>query len=313
MQFAKHQSFHIREGWLRKGMRAILKNPRIFLEENASDELGIGKNMVSSLRYWMQATSLTKEEYQMVDGVKRICQVLTPFGETIYRFDPYFEEEVTLFAVHASLARNMDMATAWYWLFNLSPQREFDRTSFLTSLGDYIALHQEKEVAEKSLEKDFSCILRTYLPAEEDDETHIQRSPESLLECPLSTLGLITKIDKNKFRLSPPDIERFDPILILYVLLSQQQQRRPEQVTVNLYDALTEPGNVGRVFNLDAVLLSELLMRLSSEYDEEFLRLERTAGLDSIVFRNTLTPLSALTIYYERRGNYEWFEDDFEK
>ena len=313
MQFAKHQSFQIREGWLRKGMRAILKNPRIFLEENASDELGIGKNMVNSLRYWMQATGIAKEEYRMPNGVRRRYQLLTPFGEIISKFDPYFEEEVTLFAVHASLVRNKEMATAWYWLFNCCPQREFDKASFLTSLGNYIALHQEKEVALSSLEKDFNCILRTYLPAEEDNETYVQHSPESLLECPLSSLGLITQIDKDKFRLSPPNIEQFDPILILYVLLSQQQQERPGQVTVNLYDALTQEVNVGRIFNLDAVLLSELLMRLSSEYDEEFLRFERTAGLDSIVFRNSLEPLSALTIYYERRGHYEWFELETEK
>jgi len=313
MQFAKHQNFHIREGWLSKGMRAVQKNSRIFLGENASDELGIGKNMVSSLRYWMQATGITKEEYRISNGVRRSCQVLTSFGKIISKFDPYFEEDVTLFAVHASLVRNMDMATAWYCLFNCCPQREFDKALFLTSLENYTALHQEKEVALSSLEKDFNCILRTYLPAEENNETHVQRSPESLLECPLSTLGLITRIDKDKYRLSPSNIEQFDPILILYVLLSQQQQKRPGQVTVNLYDALTEPGNVGRIFNLDAVLLSELLMRLSSEYEEGFLRLERTAGLDSIVFRNSLEPLSALTIYYERRGHYEWFDFETQK
>lgn len=303
MQFAKHQSFHIREGWLRKGMRAILRNPGIFLEKNASDELGIGKNMVSSLRYWMQATGIAKEEYQMLNGVRRCCQQLTPFGEIISKFDPYFEEEVTLFTVHASLVGNSEMATACYWLFNCCPQREFDKVSFLTSLEDYTARHQEKEVAFSSLEKDFSCILRTYLPAEEDNETHVRRSPKSLTDCPLSTLGLITKIDKDKYLLNPPDMEQLDPILILYVLLSQQKQRRPEQLTVNLYDALTEPGNVGRIFNLNAVLLSELLMRLSSEYDKEFLRLERTAGLDSLVFHTLIHPHDALIAYYNRRGN----------
>jgi len=263
MQFAKHQNFHIREGWLRKGMRAILKNPRIFLEENAPDELGIGKNMVSSLRYWMQSTGIAKEEYQMFNGVRQTCQLLTPFGEILNKFDPYFEDEVTLFAVHASLVRNMEMATAWYWLFNLSPQREFDKPSFLTSLENYIALSQEKEIALSSLEKDFNCILRTYLPEEEDDETHVQHSPESLLECPLSTLGLITKIDKDKYRLSPPNIEQFDPILILYVLLSQQQQRRLKQVTVNLYEALYLLALLSKKeTNMDAVrIVSERFFR----------------------------------------------------
>ena len=63
MPFAKHETFHIREGWLFKGMDAICRDPTIFLAKDASERLGLGKNMVRALRFWMTSTGLA-EEYQ---------------------------------------------------------------------------------------------------------------------------------------------------------------------------------------------------------------------------------------------------------
>jgi|RhiMetdeSRZDD1v2_1073273.scaffolds.fasta_scaffold3827553_2 hypothetical protein len=48
MHFAAHESFHIRDGWLRKGLLNIERNPYLFSEEHAGDDLGVGRNMVSS-------------------------------------------------------------------------------------------------------------------------------------------------------------------------------------------------------------------------------------------------------------------------
>ena len=57
MSFAKHEAFYIREGWLFKGMAAIKQAegdgqlPTIFLDTDAPERLGIGRNMVRSLRF----------------------------------------------------------------------------------------------------------------------------------------------------------------------------------------------------------------------------------------------------------------------
>lgn len=62
-KFSGHETFFIRKGWLAKGLRAVIEKDDIFVDRanNPMDELGIGSNMVKSLRFWLQAVGLTQE------------------------------------------------------------------------------------------------------------------------------------------------------------------------------------------------------------------------------------------------------------
>ena len=53
MKFRAHETFFIRKGWLSKGMKHVQNRPDVFVskKENPMDVLGIGSNMVKSLRY----------------------------------------------------------------------------------------------------------------------------------------------------------------------------------------------------------------------------------------------------------------------
>lgn len=90
------------------------------------DVLGIGANMVKSLRYWLQATGLTVEP----NSGKR-TQSLTTIGEIIYNNDPYFEETGSLWLVHYGLATNFEDATSWYLFFNEFQMQEFSEDDFI--------------------------------------------------------------------------------------------------------------------------------------------------------------------------------------
>src|SRR3954447_8103091 len=59
--FARHETFHLRFGWLRKGFIAALNDPEAFSKPNATVELGVGKNMVNAIRYWCQAYKVIVE------------------------------------------------------------------------------------------------------------------------------------------------------------------------------------------------------------------------------------------------------------
>ena len=73
-----HESFYIREGWLRKGLTAVEEDGTIFSNAiNAIDTLGVGSNMMKSIKYWLRVTGLTEEE--RAEGGKRV-QVPTDFG-----------------------------------------------------------------------------------------------------------------------------------------------------------------------------------------------------------------------------------------
>src|SRR5712691_5041349 len=99
MYFAKHESFYIRDGWLYKGLRATIDDPMIFVSSDAPERLGLGKNMVRALRYWMQATGLTEEFWEN----RARAQHLTSLGQVILDNDPYLELEGSLWLIHHQL------------------------------------------------------------------------------------------------------------------------------------------------------------------------------------------------------------------
>ena len=53
--FARHETFHPRHGWVKKGFDEACKDPNVFLRDDAPVVLGVGKNMVRSIRYWCSA------------------------------------------------------------------------------------------------------------------------------------------------------------------------------------------------------------------------------------------------------------------
>ena len=111
--FYKHQTFHIRDVWLHKGIKILNKDPRsLSASSNSHHELGIGKNMLDALRYWMQATGLAEPSKEIRKGP--VPLITTELANLIFDNDPYFEDSVSLWLIHIKLASNKSLATMWY-------------------------------------------------------------------------------------------------------------------------------------------------------------------------------------------------------
>ena len=50
--FSGHETFPFRYPWLKKGFDAVGEDPHVFLRDDAITTLGVGKNMVRSIRHW---------------------------------------------------------------------------------------------------------------------------------------------------------------------------------------------------------------------------------------------------------------------
>lgn len=137
MKFRGHETFFIRKGWLYKGMSNIVREPGVFqgVAGNPMDVLGIGANMVKSLRYWLTTTQLTSEPKT---GKKN--QFLTELGKIIYENDAYMEEIGSIWLVHYMLAINMDDATSWYIFFNEFNKTEFTVEDFHSAVVKYVRM-----------------------------------------------------------------------------------------------------------------------------------------------------------------------------
>ena len=287
MKFRAHETFFIRKGWLSKGMKHVLRKPNVFVdkEENPMDVLGIGSNMVKSLRYWLQAVGLTQEP-----RTGRRDQTLTPFGNTIYAHDRFVEEMGTLHLLHYKLATNKEDATAWYFFFNKFIATEFTREDFINSLQSYILMSGESiSVASRSLSEDFACIINTYVPRYKTNPSKV--SPENNIDCPLGEIGLIDILAKKTFKKSIPSANTFDPWIVLAIISDRANGRNQ----IGLNELLTAEGNIGRIFNLDSITMIEVLRRVEKL---GALKIIRTAGLDVVHLLKDYTFLDCVENYY---------------
>ena len=292
MAFARHQTFHFREGWLTKGLRKILQQPNVFMAKDGMEQLGIGSNMVKALRYWLVATNLT---FETTGGKKE--QHLTPVGSVIYNHDKYLEEEFTLWLIHYQLATNREMATAWYWFFNVFKYKEFDEDLFLNELEFWINEQENdaREVSRGSLKRDFDCIINTYCVHKANSS-----NPEDNLMCPLQELGLIEQVDtkRKRYRFTRRNVEYLAKELYLYAILNFMAHNGLER-DIDLDVLLSAERSIGRTFVLG---ISELIQILEMLQVSGFLRLNKTAGLNQVTITTVKDPISVIEEYYHQIG-----------
>lgn len=290
MKFRAHDTFFIRKGWLSKGMERVVGKPDLFVdkEENPMDILGIGANMVKALRYWLQAVGLTSEP---VSG--RRIQALTDFGQRVYAHDRYIEELGTLYLLQYQLAKQKEEATAWYFFFNIFNMSEFTKEEFVQEMQNYILMSDEDgTVALRSLNDDFACIINTYLPRYKTSPDKI--SPENNIDCPFGELGIVDIANKKRktFKKSIPAAKTFNPWVVLSVIEDQADGR--EEIGLN--ELLTSPCNIGKIFNLDAITMLDILHDIENI---GMLKIIRTAGLDVIHLSKRMTFIECVDHYYE--------------
>ena len=289
MKFRAHETFFIRKGWLNKGMKYVNIKPDVFIdkEENPMDVLGIGSNMVKSLRYWLQAVGLTQEPTH-----GRREQTFTDLGRSVFNNDRYIEELGTLYLLHYKLVSNKTEATAWYYFFNEFAMAEFTKDDFVAAIQNYVLMSvEESSVALRSLNDDFSCIINTYLPRYKSNPSKI--SPENNIDCPFGELGLVDVLNKEKkiYKKSIPAPDSFDPWVVLAVIVDQAAGR----TEIGLNELLTAHCNIGRVFNLDAITMLDVLHQIEKLGE---IKIIRTAGLDIIRIINQHSFQECVDIYY---------------
>jgi len=292
MKFRAHDTFFIRKGWLYKGLKNVSDDPQVFMGTNGNpmDVLGIGANMVKSLRYWLQAVKLTEEP-----PVGRKAQNITELGRVIYDNDRYMEEMGTLWLLHYQLATNYDNATTWYFFFNEFKLSEFTKNDFVTHLNKLIS-NNEESVSERSLEDDFNCLINTYVPRIKSNPQKIQ--PENNIDCPLGELGLVDIVNKKEkvYKKSVPKKDTLHPLILLAVMVDQAKESKEMKISSLQNDF----KNVGKVFNLDIITLTNLLYKVELM---GYVKVIRTAGLDVVRIETEMNFIECVREYYRLLNN----------
>lgn len=190
LKFSGHDTFHCRQQWLLKGLE-LIDNKELNgfhkLEESILN-LGVGKNMVQAIQYWLRAFGLIDEEKKLTEIAKLI------FSKE-RGFDRYLEDEGTLWLLQYLIC-NVDIASIYKLIFSdYAKERisnEFDERQILNFIKLKIAENNNRETSENTLNSDFKVFIQSYFSG-----IRSLKSLEDDYNSPLIELNLISSISRE--------------------------------------------------------------------------------------------------------------------
>ncbi len=258
-QFSGHETFPLRQLWLRKAYEAVSTalpgyTKSTFLDGRAIARFGVGKNMVTSIRFWALACQVIDEDAELGFVPTELGRLIL---DTEHGVDPYCEHAATTWLMHWILASTPDKTTSWYYLFNHVVQQVFDRESLVDSLSGLIDEHGLR-ISQATLKRDVECCIRSYVPRIGGD------SPEEISEPLLGELGLIQQNTRGAFEFRRGSKRSLPDGVFAYALLDYWQ-RLEHEGSVMAFDRVAHDfGSPGRVFKLDENAVADRLMALES-------------------------------------------------
>ena len=278
--FSGHESFPCKTLWLKKGYDFVVHN-KDFNNPKAVIDLGVGKNMVASIRYWLKVFGL--------------CQNDQPTWLGNYLFndedgrDPYMEDLATLWILHFHLVFNQDATL--YNLFFCGYQKghtQFEREQIVTYVKlNMIEANKQTVFNENTVKKDVSVLIQNYaLPRK-------YQSYEDFSSL-LIDLDLIRQNTEGKgYYVNIDGKRKVAKEIFMYALLVLKEQEGDNTIS---YDTVQD--KVGLTFCMQDYETIEMLKLLANEYSD-YMSYNDNAGIRMIQFTQNLGKEQVLNDYYE--------------
>jgi Protein of unknown function (DUF4007) len=258
-QFSGHETFPLRQLWLRKAWRAVTppfsQRDQPFAAEDAVVDFGVGKNMVSAIRFWATACHVIGEREDKYVGL--------PLGNALFGspgLDGYCEHPATPWLIHWRLSSTCDKTATWYFLFNHMLQPTFDRDMVVALVQECIDELEHrvpglKRVSASTIKRDVDCCIRSYVPRASGE------SAEEMSEPLLGELGLLQQHSRSGFEFRRGPKRSLPDGIFAYALLDYWQRQGAGAVMA--FDRIAHDyGSPGRVFKLSEEAVADRLMAL---------------------------------------------------
>lgn len=230
--FSGHESFHCKSLWLKKGYDFALAG-KSFNDESAVVELGVGKNMVSSIKYWLKAFGIIDES-----------GCVTKIGSLILSdegYDPYIEDVATQWLLHYLLVTS-NYATIYNVVFTEfnKNRKDFSKSSLLSFVK---RLFMEKRFDktpynENTIARDIATLLKMY--ARPENSKVYEDFSAVLID-----LNLIRRLDRDNFEFNTTTRVAIHPMIFLYAVLDVANGDK----VVEYYKLLNIAGIFGMTIN----------------------------------------------------------------
>ncbi|HMF72770.1 MAG TPA: DUF4007 family protein [Flavitalea sp.] len=286
--FSGHESFICKQFWLKKVFDFAESNKR-FNEEAAVVNLGVGKNMVASLRYWGRAF-----------GVLDDNDVVSPLAKFIFGRngkDPFLEDFGTIWLLHYNLVKT-NKASIYNFIFNEFRKERVDFTKdqvhgFLKRKCEEIS---SSTYNANTITTDINVFLRNYVKPHRDDKIDVEDDFSGIMidldivkaYKQRTDQGMITryKIEAQERRDLPVEI-------ILYAILDNYNSQR----SISFRELLTGFDSPGAIFTLTADSLYNKIELLTDKYEQ--IVYTETAGNQVVQIKGNLQKQTILNEYYQ--------------
>ncbi len=285
--FSGHESFACRYGWLPKLYEAVIEDPTLFESpERAILRLGIGHNMVKSLRFWAEAFGLTTNRR------RRTC--LTAFArrllDPINGRDPYLESQDSLWRLHWMLTVHGRLG-AWAVAFLETHDREILRERLVASVASRAAQVRGRVTA-RTATNHVDIFLRTYSATR-----RLNASDDDLLASPFQELALVTtgtRTGQSAVGFSRGPKPTLTTPAFAFAVRDFWHSAAPASASVSVRSLMLGYCAPGPVYLLDEVGLYEHAERLCSRSDALALRPDGAGGFTLACRRDPLPELDRL-------------------
>lgn len=309
-RFSGHESFACRYAWLPKAVQAVVEDPSILSstrEDDAMVELGVGKNMVRSARFWAECAGFIE---QSSDGYHPsglgtlilLGSSIDDDGENFVRgLDPYLEDIQTLWLLHWRLGTYQpSLIFVWDYLLNRYQRPELNASAVIEECSK----SQEcRGTSPGSLEQLWNVFLHSYIP------TRGRKGDvrEDNLDCPLVELEFLIPTTPTVSAINPGKTEQryafrreekpeIGPGLFAFCLWEFWQNHHAGEQTIPLHLIANGHGSPGQIFKIPEQDIRNRLFGIE-EKTQGFFRFEESATIPRLVLDSTRPDPSINDIY----------------
>lgn len=278
--FSGHESFSCKSLWLKKGYDFVVQE-RDFNAPDAVIYLGVGKNMVSSIRYWLKVCNIYNNGE------------ITPLGHYLlddqHGKDLYLEDLATLWLIHFNLVFNAQASL--YQIFFCEFQRErarFTKDQLLSHIKYKLVGEGLKSAYnENTVKKDIDVLIHNYA---------LPKKPQSNedFSALFIDLDLLRITDDGKEYYFNTEGKRKVPLQIFLYALARLREKEGDNTLP--YDDIRH--YIGMTFCMTDAEIIEMLKQLSSQYLNH-LAYSDEAGIRQIQFIKDIKSEQILNDYYE--------------
>jgi hypothetical protein len=280
--FSGHDSFQCRQLWLKKGYDYVQEG-KSFNDEDAVVKLGVGKNMVSSIRFWLKAFNIIDHK-----------DIPTEFGKRLFDdengYDPFLEDEASLWLLHYQLVKT-SFASIYSIIFNEFRKEKlfFNQETFVNYVKRIGETNPELNFNENTIAKDFIVFVNLYKNNPESKD--VEDSFSGILS-EIELLKVAGKGKEEQFYIENTERDNLPELVMLYTILDNPAYGNSISLN-NLEFNLNSPGSI---FALNRTGVMNKISDIVSDFKD--ITFTDQAGIKELQFKNKPKAYTILDTYY---------------